>query len=85
MATHVAHARSVRGRVAEAAVDVRVWWRAYGSTVLTAVAVVAMVAGVVLVTGIIAVHWSPATAMFLGMVGTLAAVLVAAWKWVERP
>lgn len=82
MATHVAHASTVRGRAAEAAVDVQVWWRAYGTTVLVAVAVVAVVAGVVLVAGIVAAHWSESVAMFLGMAGILAAVLVAAWKWV---
>lgn len=81
MATHVAHARSVRGRAVEAAVDVRVWWRAFGSTVLAAVAVVAMVAGVVLVAGIVAAHWSPTVGLGVVMVGGLAVVLVAAWRW----
>jgi hypothetical protein len=82
MATHVAHPPTVRGRAAEAAVDAEVWWRAYGATVLAAVAAVAVVAGVVLVAGILVAHWSESVGMLLGMAGILAAVLVAAWKWV---
>jgi hypothetical protein len=64
---------------------VRGGWRAYGTTVLVAVAVDAVVAGAVLVAGIVAAHWSPSVAMFLGMVAVLTAVVVAAWKWVDRP
>ena len=85
MATHVAHASTARGRAVEFGVDVRVWWRAYGTAVLAAVAVLAVVAGCAVVVGIAVAHWSQPVALLVAMVVVLAAVLVAAWKWVERP